>query len=317
MYDGPDETTPTNNAPLRAGKGVNYEGGVRVPMIVRAPGVTKAGTESDVVVSSVDHFISIMELLNVPFPKDHLTDGYSYIPALEGKTYERPAMYSTFCHYTPDKGGRPNISMRQGPWRLYKFYFDGPNREHRMELYNLDEDIGETNNLAEAMPERVAEMVAQLDAHAEEAEILLPRLNVNYAGNVADVWAGSEDTEIFVAEKILRIKSTGTQPSVETNSTPNVSDATFALTFEMKSSGKGDGLMSWKVSGNKEYLEENTTPFESMHDGEWHSYKVDMPLKGRLSHIRIQPSGSPGDIEIKNIVLVNADGYYIRDWPMY
>ena len=92
MYDGPDETTPTNNSPLRAGKGINYEGGVRVPMIVRAPGVTKAGTESDVIVSTVDHFISIMELLSIPFPENHLTDGHSYIPAPEGKIYERPKL---------------------------------------------------------------------------------------------------------------------------------------------------------------------------------------------------------------------------------
>jgi hypothetical protein len=85
----------------------------------------------------------------------------------------------------------------------------------------------------------------------------------------------------------------------------------------MKSTSTGDGQVSWKHAGNREYLEENATPFESIHDGEWHPYKVDMPLTGRLSTIRIQPSGSPGDIEIKNVVLLNPDGYYIRDWPMY
>ena len=160
MYDGPDGTTPTNNHPLRAGKGINYEGGTRVPLIVKVPGLTKAGTHSDVVVSTVDHYTSILELLNIPFPEDLLTDGVSYIPALKGEKYEREPIYSTFCHYTPATGGRPNISMRQGPWRFYKFYFDGPGREHRYELYNLEEDISETNNLAEEMPEKVQEMLA-------------------------------------------------------------------------------------------------------------------------------------------------------------
>ena len=317
MYDGPDGTVPTNNYPLRAGKGINYEGGVRVPMIVRAPGVTKAGTISDVVVSSVDHYASLLELLKIPFPEEVQTDGVSYVKALKGKKYERAAIYSTFCHNVVATGNRANISMREGPWRLYKFYFDGVDREHRYELYNLDTDIGETKNLADEMPERVKEMVAKLDAHAEEAGILLPRLNTDYAGNVADAWVGSADTEISVADKILSIQANGASPSVETYYTPNVLDTTFLLEFEMKSESSGAGSISWKPGGENDYTEQNSTPFETIHDGNWHKYSVKMPLKGRLNVLRIAPSGGPGEIELRNIKLVTEDGYYIRDWPMY
>jgi len=241
MYDGPDGTTPTNNYPLRAGKGINYEGGTRVPLIVRVPGLTKAGSKSKVVVSTVDHYSSLLELLGIPLDQDFLTDGVSYIPALKKKEYVRKPIYSTFCHYTPATGGRPNIAMRYGPWRFYKFFFDGPDREHRYELYNLDVDIGETNNLVDEEPERVREMLTQLDKHAEEAGILLPQLNQNYEGNVAEAWHGSDDTRISVSDKVLRIESTGNAPSVETVFTPNVFDDTFLFTFEMKSTSSGEG----------------------------------------------------------------------------
>ena len=153
MYDGPDCTNPTNNYPLRAGKGNNYEGGVRVPLIVRVPGVTKGGKKSKVITSTVDHYASLLELLDIPFPEGLVTDGNSYVDALKGKKYLREPIYSTFCHNVIATGNRANISMRQGPWRLYKFYFDGPNQEHRYELYNLDDDPGEKDNLYRQFPE--------------------------------------------------------------------------------------------------------------------------------------------------------------------
>lgn len=317
MYDGPDGTLPTNNHPLRAGKGINYEGGVRVPLIVKVPGMTKAGTESDVVVSTVDHYATILELLDVSFPEDLKTDGVSYIPALKGKEYTREPIYSTFCHNVIATGNRANISMRHGPWRLYKFYFDGPDREHRYELYNLDEDIGETRNLADQLPEKVKEMAAKLDAHVEEAEILLPRKNENYKGNVADAWVGSDNTTISVENRILTIQSNGSDPFVETYYTPNVFDDTFHLKFEMRSTSSGKGKLSWKTQGQQEYNEENSSGFNPEHDGKWHSYEVPINLAGVLGPFMIQPSGSRGKIELKNIELVTRDGYYIRDWPMY
>ena len=316
MYDGPDGTTPTNNYPLRAGKGINYEGGTRVPLIVKVPGLTKAGSESEVVVSTVDHYVSLLELLNIS-DQEVVSDGKSYVPALKRKEYVREPIYSTFCHYTPATGGRPNISMRHGPWRFYKFYFDGPDREHRYELDNLEEDIGETSNLAEKMPEKVQEMLAQLDAHAEEADILLPRLNENYAGNVADAWWGSEETRISVADRVLSIESTGNQPVVETVFTPNVADSTFLLQFEMKSGSSGSGAVSWKLAGDQDYLSDRSTPLEAKHDGTWNNYALPIPLEGRLSTIRIQPSSGEGKMELRNIELVTLDGHYIRDWPLY
>lgn len=316
MYDGPDGTNPTNNYPLRAGKGNNYEGGVRVPLIVRVPGLTKAGQKSEVVTSTVDHYTSLLELLDIPFPEDLVTDGVSYVDALKGKSYERPPMYSTFCHNVVATGNRANISMRQGPWRLYKFYFDGPNQEHRYELYNLEDDISETKNLASEMPEKVLEMTKLLDAHAEEAGILLPHKNKSYAGNVADAWVGSEDAQIAVQEGSLHIHATGNNPFIETYFNPNLSGERFKMEFEMKSSGSGDGELAWKYNPKEDYPEENATPINCIHDGNWHTYQVEMPLKKNLKVIKIKPAAAEGEISIRNIRLITNDGYLIRDWPL-
>jgi hypothetical protein len=317
MYDGPDGTVPTNNSPLRSGKGDNYEGGVRVPLIVRVPGMTRAGTTSDVVTSTVDHFTSMLELLHIPVPDGWKTDGESYVRALKGESYTRDPIYSTFCHNVVATGNRANISMRHGPWRMYKFFYDGEGQTHRYELYNLEEDISESRNLADKMPEKVKEMSELMEAHIAEAEILLPHKNENYEGNVAAGWLGSGDTRVSVGDKVLTIASIGEEPWVETVYTPNVSNATFVLEFEMKSNSRGPGGVSWVYREGSERKEGGPTPVTVTHDGSWHKYQADIGLEGILSVIRIIPSTGPGDIQVRNIRLLTQDGYYIRDWPLY
>jgi len=317
MHNAPEGMIPTNNYPLRGGKGINYEGGVRVPMMVRVPGLTKAGEKSDVVTNSTDHYKTLLELVNVPYPNDLVSDGVSYVQALKGKEYEREPFYSTFCHNVKATGNRANISMRQGPWRLYKFYFDGDKREHRYELYNLDEDIGEKNNLADKMPKRVKSMTKLLDNHVKEAGILLPQKNTAYEGNVADAWKGSENTEISVSGKVLKISSKGANPTIETGFVPNLRNCSYFLKFEMKSKSKGEGNIAWKEGNEEMYSADKVSTFKSIHDNKWHNYRVEIPLTSLLKTIKIQPSSGKGSIELRNISLVTADDYYIRDWPLY
>ena len=171
-------------------------------------------------------------------------------------------------------------------------------------------------------------MLSQLDAHAEEAGILLPQLNQNYSGHVADAWQGSADTRISVSDKVLLIESTGNAPSIETVFTPNVLDATFLFKFEMKSNSSGQGRLFWKDQNDtdyKKYMATDFVPVESMnvsaiesnHDGSWHQYSIEIPLVGRLKTIGLQPSAGEGVIEIRNMELTTHEGYYIRDWPLY
>jgi hypothetical protein len=163
----------------------------------------------------------------------------------------------------------------------------------------------------------VKEMSALMEAHIAEAEILLPQKNENYAGNVAAGWLGSDDTEVSVKDRIMRVKSSGNEPWVETVYTPNIFDATFALTFEMKSASRGTGAVSWTCHGQNRDEITGSTTFNAIHDGNWHVYRTEMPLTGILNTLRIIPGRGPGDIQIRNIRLVTRDGYYIRDWPLY
>jgi hypothetical protein len=279
--------------------------------------MTRPGSTSDVVTSTVDHYASLLEMLEIPLPENQVTDGQSYVRALHGEFYERAPIFSTFCHNVPATGNRANISMRQGPWRFYTFFFDGAGQEHRYELYNLDEDIGETRNLAAARPEIVASMNAAMEAHIKEAGILLPRKNERYAGNVAAGWLGSSDTEIGVEGKMLSIEASGPDPSVETVYTPNIQNAGFILEFDMKSDSAGPGEVQWKHNGENQGSPVHASKFTPVHDGKWHGYKVPFTLTGTLNTLIIQPSQGPGFMQLRNIRITTRDGYVIRKWELY
>jgi arylsulfatase A-like enzyme len=151
----------TSNLPLRAGKGHLYEGGIRVPMVVKWPGVTKAGTETERIVTGSDHYPAILQMAGQPLqPKQHL-DGISYVDTLRGKTTQRPG--PIFWHSPkgrPSQTGDTNCSaIRKGDWKLMEF-FD----EDRIELYNLAKDPYETNELSSAEPTLTQELLARLHA---------------------------------------------------------------------------------------------------------------------------------------------------------
>lgn len=152
----------TSNAPLRAGKGSAYEGGVRVPLIVRWPGVVKPGSVCEEPVISTDFFPTLLEMAGVSRDLQCEWDGVSLVPLLKGSgNFQRDAVYWHSPHYrsrgrTP-YGGAPYGAVRQGDYKLIEFYEDGP-----LELYNLKEDISESVNLAERMPARCAALRKEL-----------------------------------------------------------------------------------------------------------------------------------------------------------
>lgn len=156
------EGHPTSNLPLRGGKGWIYEGGIREPFLVRAPGVTRPGTTSAVPVISTDFYPTILELLGLPLRPEQHQDGVSLVPALRGGSLGRDALFWHYPHYG-NQGGFPGGAIRMGPWKLVERYEDGT-----VHLYNLDEDVGERDDRAEIEPDRVAALRARLHAWYEE-----------------------------------------------------------------------------------------------------------------------------------------------------
>ena len=166
------EGSPTSNLPLRGGKGWLYEGGIREPFMIRAPGVAKGGSTCATPVVSTDFYPTLLELCGLPaMPKNHL-DGVSLVPLLRGTdSIDRDAIYWHYPHYS-NQGGIPGGAIRMGDWKLIERYEDG-----RAQLYNLKEDIGETKDLASSEPGRVKAMRAKLHAWypTVEAKFLQPK----------------------------------------------------------------------------------------------------------------------------------------------
>ena len=148
------EGSPTSNMPLRGGKGWVYEGGIREPWVIRYPGVTKAGSESEQPISSIDLYPTIAAAAGIGV--DHVIDGVDLRPALEGESLDRQSLFWHYPHYS-NQGGIPAGAIREGNFKLIERYEDG-----RVQLFDLLKDVGERNDLAESMPDRVNDMRQRL-----------------------------------------------------------------------------------------------------------------------------------------------------------
>ncbi len=167
----------TDNAPLRSGKGSLYEGGTRVPLIVRWPGVVKAGGSVSVPTIHVDVYPTLLEIAKAPKPRQVL-DGQSLVPLLRDSEAKlaREAIYQHFPGYLGSGPGKwrttPVSTVQAGDWKLMEFLEDG-----HLELYNLRDDLGESRNLAGAMPEKAAELRLKLLAWRKEVKAPMPGKN--------------------------------------------------------------------------------------------------------------------------------------------
>lgn len=172
------EGWPTSNLPLRAGKGWPYEGGVREPMIVIAPGVTKPGTTCDSPVISTDFYPTLLELAGLSLkPEQHL-DGVSFAAALKGGGVLRSKpLFWHYPHYA-NQGGSPNGVIRDGDWKLIEWYEDGA-----LELYNIPQDLSETHNLAAQQPAKVRDLHEKLIAWRKDVGAQMPTPNPDFDPN--------------------------------------------------------------------------------------------------------------------------------------
>jgi len=151
----------TSMEPLKGGKGMLYEGGVRVPLIVRWPGKIKPGSICDVPVSGIDFYPTMLGMAGAPKPSGQVLDGESILPLLtQSGTLERKAIFWHFPAYLQANYGWKGIwrttpagAVRKGNWKLIEYFEDDT-----LELYNLRNDIGEENNLAAKMPKKTKQL---------------------------------------------------------------------------------------------------------------------------------------------------------------
>ena len=163
---------PTNNFPLRAGKGWLYEGGIRGPLIIKWPRKIKEGIKNSTPVISSDLYPTLLDLANLPIPnnpKNETGDGVSLKNSLlENKKIDRDALYWHFPHYH-ESGSHPSSAVRYGNFKLIKFY-----ENNKYELYDLKNDPGERNNLIKTRPRLFTKMKSSLTNWLKKSDAKLP-----------------------------------------------------------------------------------------------------------------------------------------------
>ncbi|MFO1092353.1 MAG: sulfatase [Planctomycetaceae bacterium] len=169
----------TTNHPLRSGKGSLYEGGVRIPLIVRWPGVVAAGGVCHEPVTVADIYPTLLAATDLKGNAEHnaAVDGLNLLPLLRDPSVrlEREAIYHHYPHYYATT--TPASAIRQRDWKLIQYFEDG-----QLEVYNLQDDPGEAKNLAEEQPQRRDELLRALEAWRKSVNAPLPRVNPDWKG---------------------------------------------------------------------------------------------------------------------------------------
>jgi len=172
---GPPQRRVTSNRPLREGKGSAYEGGVRVPLLIKWPGITRPGSVCDTPVITPDFYPTLLAMAGLKPARGQVVDGESLVPLLRGRgAFKRDTLYWHYPHYHPG-GATPHGAIREGDWRLLEFYED-----NHVELYNLRDDIGEQRDLAATLPEKAERLRQKLHAWRVQVGAQMPTPNPDY-----------------------------------------------------------------------------------------------------------------------------------------
>jgi uncharacterized sulfatase len=171
----------TTNAPFRAGKGTLYEGGVRVPFIVRWPGKIQAGFKTDALMSSVDFYPTLLELAEAKSPENQVLDGHSLLPVFTNNQYD--PQREIFTHYPVYHHEQPMSALRKGDWKIVENLVSG-----EFELYNLKYDVNEMTDLRYSFPEKSEEMKGLLEKWQKETKAQMPVPNPDFDPDRRHEW---------------------------------------------------------------------------------------------------------------------------------
>ncbi len=345
MYNEVDGGTATSNAPLKGGKATMYEGGVRGPAIIVQPGTIEAGSQSDEIIQSSDFYPTLLEMLSIKAQLNQNFDGVSIVPALHGKSLNREAIFTYFPHSpsVPD-WLPPVVSVHQGDWKLIRIFHGGKDGKHRYKLFNLIEDIGEQNNLAEKSPERVKQLDALIEKHLVDTHAVRPLPNPNFDPSVYDItkegqaslkggantpkkskakrrgkpvagWQPGGTCKLSVSKGVLLVNSTGGDPYLSYRLPQNIGESSLTLHITMTSDSSGKGHIFWQEKGvGPPFTKVRSKPFNVRHDSKPHDYSVTFTAKSSVLALRIDPSTADGSIRILNIKLTKSDGSLLHQW---
>ncbi|MFT7632057.1 MAG: hypothetical protein ACI87E_003104 [Mariniblastus sp.] len=290
---------------MRGGKGGIHEGGVRVPALVVWPGVTQAGSRSDVRIQSNDLYPTILRMLNIEPLKKHPIDGVDFAKALRGEKMDRGPMFT----HVPSHGNSPqwlppSMSVHHGDWKLIRTFHYGEEGNHAYRLYNLREDIGEDKNLAADHPEKVRDLDKLIEDYIVEANVVVPQPNPNFDPAKFDpikigVQAGglkmppaknpqqksgvekpaptvkkasmlgwtAKNSEATVEGDSLRLTPAGRQPFIANAKVR--ANGPVEVRIRVKASNNGKGRLQWRTDGQESFPETGQRKLFDVTGGEW------------------------------------------------
>lgn len=345
MYNEVEGETPTSNSPLKGGKATMYEGGVRGPCSIVWPGHVEAGSRSDEIVQSSDFYPTLLQMAGITPRPNQKFDGVSIVPALKGETLEREAIFTYFPHSPPvPEWLPPSISVHRGHWKLIRIFHGGDSGVHRWKLFNLKEDIGEQDNLADEHPELVAELDRLIEQHLLETEAVRPVLNPDFdpakyrpelEGQPASRkaarskekasrpkkpmkqvagWHPDNDCELAVRDRELIIRATGTDPHLSYPFVRPLTKGRLTVMLTMSSTVGGQGQLFWREQGVKPaFFRDRSVKFNVSAGGQPHEYQIAFEAEHDVTAVRLDPSTMAGEIRISAMKLAGPGNNVLRD----
>ncbi|MCH2372236.1 MAG: sulfatase [Pirellulales bacterium] len=343
-------TAITSNQPLKGGKGGIHEGGIRVPAVVVWPGITAPGSRNKTRIQSLDLYPTILKMLGIVPPEEHIMDGLDFTKALRGIEYERDPMFT----YVPSHGNTPHwlppsMSVHYKQWKLIRTFHYGENGDHQYRLYDLQRDIGENNNLASSHHNVVQELDSLIDQYIQDAKVILPLANPNFDASKFDasligVQAGGlkmpsgfkRANEVAPSTPPTKLSPKGLLgwilrgADVEMNAEsikltanarqPFMTTANLQLTgpievrIRIRSTRDNVGKLQWRTHAQEFFPEAKQLESFELTAGKWQEVKLHLATEGKLKHIRLFIPASKNATEIDWIEITSKSNSQKKRW---
>ncbi len=305
---------PTMNTPLRDGKGTLYEGGTRVPLMWSWAGKIKSGSLSEAVVGPIDVYPTVIDLLGIARPEQQKFDGVSYAKVLKSEgELDRVAYFNYHPHAGLLRAG--GVWARSGDFKLLR-WFGNPGTH---ELYNLREDLGEANDLASKMPEKVQEMSKLIDGFLADTGATYPRPNPAYKPVAAkkptpsatqdDPLAGWKERgcKATLTNGILSVEGAGKTGAAFLGHGMAKMQAPAVVRLRVRSAAGGAGKIDCLPNTSADPSGLVSTPFE-VKAGDWQDLKIDLTHKGSLGTLRLYLPVDAKPVEVDSIEVAPVKG---------
>jgi len=300
----------TSNAPLRKGKKALFEGGSRVPAIIRWPGITDAGGVSDEIISGIDFYPTLLDICGIEKNPKQIIDGVSIAPALRGGAMPERGIFCFFPHnfteYSP-----AGAWMRQGDWKLIEVFYVSDLWPEKYLLYNLKDDLGETQNLAKKYPERVASMAAALTENYMTLCKNPPIPNPDFKPETMPVggWLSQGTGVLKITGAGLEVNA----PGIRTRGLPRDAGR-MKLVWKMRTNRTGSCNVFWGDTIDRQYAPERRVSVSIAGTGAWNNYSVEFESKNPLYAIRMDFGAGTAPADIESIQLFNGQNEMIANW---